>query len=50
MVSFQVETTSIDTASIPSDLFEIPAGWRQQQPKAVEAKDKQFTCPSPTGN
>lgn len=45
VISFSTETTSIDTASIPSDQFEIPADWKlkpQQLAKAGEAPK----CPS----
>ncbi|MGA7540290.1 MAG: hypothetical protein WBW93_16155 [Steroidobacteraceae bacterium] len=33
VVSLISETTSIDTSSIPSDQFEIPAGWTRQAPQ-----------------
>lgn len=45
MVALTTETTSINTGSIPSDQFEIPAGWQLQVPKAQQAKEQQFTCP-----
>jgi hypothetical protein len=46
VASFTIETKSIDTASIPTDQFEIPAGWKLQAPKA-SAKEKEFSCPAP---
>jgi hypothetical protein len=50
VISLSTETTAINTTSIPSDLFEIPAGWRQQQPKEEQTKEQQFTCPTAAGN
>lgn len=44
VMSFTTETTSIDAGSIPSDQFDVPAGWTKLQPKV--AKDRQFTCPT----
>jgi hypothetical protein len=45
MVALTTETTSINTGSIASDQFEIPAGWQLQAPKAEQEKERQFTCP-----
>jgi hypothetical protein len=45
MVALTTETTSINTGSIGSDQFEIPAGWQLQTPKAEQEKERQFTCP-----
>ncbi|HEX4024748.1 MAG TPA: hypothetical protein VHX52_08600 [Steroidobacteraceae bacterium] len=47
VISFTAETTSISTASIPADQFEIPAGWKLQPPPARQEKEQQFTCPAP---
>jgi hypothetical protein len=42
-VSLTTETTSIDTSSISSDQFEIPADWRlQPQKQATSSAPK---CP-----
>jgi hypothetical protein len=46
IASFTIETKSIDTASIPTDQFEIPAGWKLQPPKPA-GKEKEFSCPAP---
>lgn len=46
VVSLTTETTAIDTAGIPSEQFEIPAGWRLQQPQAQKEKAQQFSCPT----
>ena len=44
VVSLTTETTSIDTASISSDQFEIPADWRlQPQPQGTNSTPK---CPT----
>jgi hypothetical protein len=44
VVSLTTETTSIDTASIPSDQFEIPADWtREPQKEMAESTPK---CPT----
>ncbi|HEV2270045.1 MAG TPA: hypothetical protein VGR92_11340 [Steroidobacteraceae bacterium] len=45
VVSLTTETTSIDTASVPSDQFEIPADWKlQPQPQVTRSTPK---CPTP---
>lgn len=44
VMSLTTETTSIDTAPIPADQFDIPGGWKLQQPKAEKAKE--FSCPA----
>ena len=44
IIAFTVETTAIDTAAIPADQFELPAGWTPEQPKA--SKREEFTCPA----
>jgi hypothetical protein len=46
VASFTIDTKSIDTASIPADQFEIPAGWKLEPPKAA-TKEKEFSCPAP---
>jgi len=45
VVSLTTETTAIEAAGIPSDQFEIPPGWRLQQPKAAKS-EKEFSCPA----
>jgi hypothetical protein len=45
VISLTTETTSIDTSSIPSDEFEIPAGWQLEPQKPVMASDKP-KCPT----
>jgi hypothetical protein len=45
VVSFTTETTSIDTSSIPSEQFDIPADWTLQQEKQVASSGPK--CPSP---
>ena len=44
VVSLTAETTSIDTSSIPSDQFEIPAGW-QLEPQKQE-RSRAPKCPA----
>lgn len=44
LIAFTVETTGIDTAAIPADQFELPAGWTPEKPKA--SKSEEFTCPA----
>ena len=44
MVKFSTETTAINTAAVPADQFEIPAGWTKIVPKA-EGKEEPFECP-----
>jgi hypothetical protein len=46
VVSLITETTSIDTSSIPSDQFEIPAGWRRQSPPQLPQRGA-LKCPTP---
>lgn len=45
MVSFTTELTSIDTSSIDSSQFDLPAGYRVQQPPPP-AENKQAVCPA----
>jgi hypothetical protein len=44
IIAFTVETTAIDTAAIPAEQFELPAGWTPEQPKA--SRNEEFTCPT----
>ncbi|MFI4896165.1 MAG: hypothetical protein ACHP9W_07575 [Steroidobacterales bacterium] len=44
IIAFTVETTGIDTATIPAEQFELPAGWTPEKPKA--SKSEEFTCPA----
>jgi hypothetical protein len=44
IIAFTVETTAIDTAAIPAEQFELPAGWTPEKPKASKSED--FTCPA----
>jgi hypothetical protein len=44
VIAFTVETTAIDTAAIPAEQFELPAGWTPEQPKA--SRNEEFTCPT----
>jgi hypothetical protein len=44
IIAFTIETTAIDTAAIPAEQFELPAGWKRETPKP--AKDQEFTCPT----
>jgi hypothetical protein len=44
VVSLTTETTSIDTSSIPSDQFEIPADWKLEQQKQVASNAPK--CPT----
>jgi hypothetical protein len=44
LIAFTVETTAIDTAAIPAEQFELPAGWTPEKPKASKSED--FTCPA----
>jgi hypothetical protein len=41
-----VETTSINTAAVPAERFEIPAGWKRVEPKTKDTGPKEFTCPT----
>jgi hypothetical protein len=45
-----VETTSINAAAVPSEKFEIPAGWKRIEPKSKETAPKEFTCPTAAGS
>ena len=44
IIAFTVETTAIDTAAIPAEQFELPAGWTPEKPKVAKSDD--FTCPT----
>jgi len=44
IIAFTIETTAIDTATIPAEQFELPAGFKLEQPKPV--RDREFTCPT----
>jgi hypothetical protein len=44
LLSMDVETSSIDTASIPASQFELPAGWLPEKPKTTAGKE--FSCPA----
>lgn len=44
IIAFTVETTAIDTAAIPAEQFELPAGWTPEKPKV--SKSEEFTCPA----
>jgi len=46
VVSLTTETTSIDTASISPDEFEIPAGWSLEPPPPASSTNKTFKCPT----
>ena len=48
VVSLITETTSIDTSSISSDQFEIPAGWTLQ-PQQQAAQQRAPKCPTAAG-
>ena len=45
VVSLTTETTSIDTSSIPSEQFDIPADWTLEQQKQVVSSGPK--CPNP---
>ena len=45
VVSLITETTSIDTANIPADQFEIPAGWTLEPPPQA-AQRRALKCPT----
>jgi hypothetical protein len=45
LVEWTIETTSIGTDPIAGNQFELPAGWKQNQPKPQ--KERQFECPTP---
>jgi hypothetical protein len=47
--SYTVETVSINADAIPSDRFEVPAGWTKEVPKAIKAANDDFTCPKTGG-
>ena len=44
MVSLTTETTSVDTSSIPSDQFDVPADWKLEPRRQV--KDEASKCPT----
>jgi hypothetical protein len=46
MVSFTTELTSVDTTSIDSSLFDLPAGYRVQPPPPPPSNNKQPVCPA----
>lgn len=46
VIALTTETKAIDTSSIPSEQFEIPAGWHLQQPRPEKEKAQQFSCPT----
>ncbi len=45
LVALTIETMSIGTEPIASNQFELPAGWKQIQPKPQ--KEREFECPAP---
>jgi hypothetical protein len=45
LVEWTIETTSIGTDPIAGNQFELPAGWKQNQPKPQ--KEREFECPTP---
>ena len=45
LISMTVETTAITSGSVPSDRFEIPAGWKKIEPPPGKTKDEDFSCP-----
>jgi hypothetical protein len=47
IVAMTMETTAINTGSIPADQFELPAGWTREYPKA--AKNSEYSCPTDKG-
>jgi hypothetical protein len=47
MVSLTTETTSIDTSSIPSDQFQLPADWKPEPRRQV--KNEARKCPTAGG-
>jgi len=48
LISFTTETTEIRSDPIPSDQFDIPAGWALRQPKARK-NEEAFSCPKVGG-
>lgn len=44
VIAFTLETTAINTGSIPAEQFELPAGWTREYPKA--AKNSEYSCPT----
>ncbi len=44
--SMSVETRSIDTSPIAADQFELPAGWKLQQPTTPSSATQGPTCPA----
>jgi hypothetical protein len=45
VAAFAVETTAMNTDTIPADRFEVPADWKKDAPKASKQTDDEFTCP-----
>jgi len=48
LISLTTETTEIRSGPIPSDQFDIPAGWALRQPKAQKTEEP-FSCPKVGG-
>jgi hypothetical protein len=44
-LAWTIETTSIGTDPIASSQFDLPAGWKPDQPKPE--KEREFQCPTP---
>jgi hypothetical protein len=44
VIAFTIETSAVNTGSIPADQFDLPAGWTREYPKA--AKNSEFSCPT----
>jgi hypothetical protein len=45
VISFTIETKSIDTSAIAAEQFEIPVGWKLQPAKPAKERE-QFSCPA----
>jgi len=45
LATFTMETVNISIDPIPSDRFEVPAGWTKEVPPPSQKGDSEFTCP-----
>jgi hypothetical protein len=49
LAAYTSETTTINTAAISPDRFDVPADWKKDIPKPAKKADAEFTCPK-SGN
>jgi len=49
LAAYTSETTTINTAAISPDRFDVPADWKKDIPKPAKKADAEFTRPK-SGN